>query len=110
MQGEKLMKARQVTLFRLSLFCAVVVALLASTLFVSSANKTAITAITPDELDVRVAGGVLRGGQTATTGGAEGQAQAPRQASLTVSRAPSSAQLKALGSLEKSVGSKLSVE
>src|ERR1044072_419091 len=105
-KGEELMKTRQVILLRVSLFCAVVAALLASTLFVSSANKTPITVITPDELDVRVAGGVLRGGQT----GASAEGQAPRQASLTISRAPDSAQLKALSSLEKAAGSKLSVE
>jgi Zn-dependent metalloprotease len=88
-------------------------ALLAATLFVSSAKKTAAPVIVPHELDVRVAGGILRGGQIATMDpamaqGTEGQSQ--RRASLMVSRAPDRAQSKALSSLERAVGSKLSVE
>ncbi len=110
------MKARRLTTFRVSLFCGVLGALLASTLFVSSAKKTTAPMITPPELDVRVAGSILRGGQIAAEAdtmqdlGQGAGGSAPRQAPLTTSRAPEAAQLKALKALERAAGSKLSVE
>ena len=106
------MKARRVNSIRLPLFCMCLAALLASTLFVSSAEKTAQVEVLPHELDVRVAGGVLRGGSIATPDQPTSKASAEQNTgqALTQSRTADAAQSKALNSLERATGSKLSVE
>src|SRR5687768_6389154 len=106
------MKSRRINSIRLTLFCMCVAALLASTLFVSSADKTAQVEMMPHELDVRVAGGVLRGGSIATPHQPTSNASAEKNTGQALSqlRTADAAQSKALNSLEHATGSKLSVE
>ena len=106
------MKARRVNSIRLTLFCMCVAALLASTLFVSSADKMTPVEVLPHELDVRVAGGVLRGGSIATPHQPTSNASAEKNTRQALSqvRTADAAQSKALQSLEHATRSKLSVE
>lgn len=97
--------------FRRWVFFLVVVGLLASTLFVSSAEKPPLVEV-PPELDVRVAGGVLRGGSVPANFKSGSDAPASQKAvqALAHSHAVDATQTKALQSLQSEVKSKLNVE
>ncbi len=87
--------------FRGWVFCLVAIALSASTLFVTSAENPPLIVI-PPELDVRAAGGVLRGGSVPTT--AQSGSDAPASQSVVQAlaqwRTVDAAQTKALQSLQ----------
>ncbi|HWN10040.1 MAG TPA: M36 family metallopeptidase [Pyrinomonadaceae bacterium] len=104
------MKPRRLITFRMSLTCAFVAVLLASTLFVSSAEQPKQIEVVPQELDVRVAGGVLKGGQLTAPDQSENAGQQSGAQSLVRTRNAEASQVKALQSLERLAGSKLSIE
>ena len=78
--------------------------LLGSTLFVTPAENPPVVEVIPQELDVRAAGGVLRGGSLPVTApGADAPANQSAVRALAQSRAVDAAQTKALQSLTSPV-------
>lgn len=97
--------------FRGWLVFLIAAVLLGSTLFVTSAENSPVVEVIPQELDVRAAGSVLRGGSLPVTApGADAPANQSAVRALAQSRAVDAAQTKALQSLQSVVGSRLGVE
>ena len=109
MANKEKMKARRFRSFRVWGIGFVAAALMASTLFVSSAEKPSLVEVVPSELDVRVAGGVLKGGTIPAQPGSGAPTSQSAAQYLVRSRAVNATQTKALQSLQSEAGSRLTL-